>query len=81
MEYFLHLLYAIYYSVTMHLRPGKKVRYLSPSDVNSEPVPSRRGMLEDSPYREIWTTLSVMQLTITAHLGCGDLGMSCGHLL
>jgi hypothetical protein len=56
--YFLHLLYAIYYPVITHIRPGK---FLPPGDVNPGPVlsrrgllgpvPSRRGLLEDSPYR------------------------------
>jgi hypothetical protein len=39
--YFFHLLYAIYYYVTMHLRPGKKVSILPPNDVNPWPIPSR----------------------------------------
>jgi hypothetical protein len=52
--YFLHLLYVIYYSVTTHIRPGKKVSILSSGDVNSGPVPSREGLVEDSPYRVVW---------------------------
>jgi hypothetical protein len=51
--YFLHLLYAIYYSVTAHIRKGKKVSILSPGDVNSGPLPTRRGLLEDSPYHVV----------------------------
>jgi hypothetical protein len=47
------LLYVIYYSVMMHLRQGKKVCILLPSDVNPGPVPSRRGLLEDSPYHAV----------------------------
>jgi hypothetical protein len=39
--YFLPLLYAIYFSVTMHLRQGKKVSILPTGDVNPGPVPSR----------------------------------------
>jgi hypothetical protein len=35
------LLYAIYFSVTTHLRQGKKVSILVPGDVNSGPVTSR----------------------------------------
>jgi hypothetical protein len=27
---------------------------LSPGDVNPGPIPSRRGLLEDSPYHVIW---------------------------
>jgi hypothetical protein len=44
--YFLYLLSIIYFSVTTHLRQGKKVSILLPSDVNSGPVASRRGLLE-----------------------------------
>jgi hypothetical protein len=51
--YFLHLLYATYYSVTTHLRQGKKVSILPPRDVNPEPVPSTRDLLEDSPYHTV----------------------------
>jgi hypothetical protein len=43
--YFLYLCSAIYFSVTMHLRQGKKVSILVPGDVNSGPVASRRGLL------------------------------------
>jgi hypothetical protein len=39
--YFLYLLSAIYFSVTMHLRQGKKVSMLVPGDVDSDPVASR----------------------------------------
>jgi hypothetical protein len=39
--YFLHLFYAIYYSVMMHLQPGKKVSILPLGDVNPGPIPSR----------------------------------------
>jgi hypothetical protein len=39
--YFLYLLSAIYFSVTMHLRQGKKVSILMPGDVNSGPVAAR----------------------------------------
>jgi hypothetical protein len=48
--YFLYLLYAIYYSVTTHLRHAKKVSMLPPGDVNPGHVPSRRDVLENSPY-------------------------------
>jgi hypothetical protein len=40
-------------SITTHLRQGKKVRILPPGDVNPESVPSRQGLLEDSPYRAV----------------------------
>jgi hypothetical protein len=36
--YLLYLLYAIYFSITTHLRQGKKVSILVPGDVNSGPV-------------------------------------------
>jgi hypothetical protein len=38
--YFLHLLYAIYFLVTMNLRLGKKVSTLLPGDVNLRSIPS-----------------------------------------
>jgi hypothetical protein len=44
--YFLYLLSAIYFSVTMHLCQGKKVSILVSGDVDSGPVASRRGLLE-----------------------------------
>jgi hypothetical protein len=40
------LLFAIYFSVTTHLRQGKKVSILVSGDVDSDPVASRRGLLE-----------------------------------
>jgi hypothetical protein len=55
-NYFLHLLYAIYYSVTTHLRQAKKVGFLLSGDVNSELVPSRQDLLEDSPYYVVGAT-------------------------
>jgi hypothetical protein len=54
--YFLYLLYAIYYSITTHLRYVKKVSILPLGDVNPGPIPSRRGLLEDSPYRVVGAT-------------------------
>jgi hypothetical protein len=51
--YFLHLLYVIYYFVMTHLREGKNISFLPPGDVNLIPVPSRRGLLKDSPYRAV----------------------------
>jgi hypothetical protein len=47
--YLLYLLYAIYFSVTMHLRQGKKVSILVSDDVNFGPIASRRGLLEAVP--------------------------------
>jgi hypothetical protein len=40
-------------SVMMHLRQGKKLSILLSDDMNPGPVPSRRGLLEDSPYRAV----------------------------
>jgi hypothetical protein len=45
----LYLLSVIYFSVTMHLRQGKKVSILVPGDVDSGPVASRRCLLEAVP--------------------------------
>jgi hypothetical protein len=53
---------------------------LSPGDVNPGPIPSRRGLLEDSLYHEIWDALSIMLLAMAAYLGHGDLRISCGPL-
>jgi hypothetical protein len=39
--------------VTTHLRQGKKISILPPGDVNPRAVPSRRGLLQDSPYHAI----------------------------
>jgi hypothetical protein len=47
--YFLYLFSTIYFSVTTHLRQGKKVSILVPGDVNYGPVASRRGLLEAIP--------------------------------
>jgi hypothetical protein len=54
--YFLYLLFAFYYSVTMHLRQGKNVSILLPGDVNLKSVPSRQCLLEDSPYDAVGAT-------------------------
>jgi hypothetical protein len=47
--YFLYLFSAIYFSVTTHLRQGKKVSILVLGDVDSVPVTSRQGLLEVVP--------------------------------
>jgi hypothetical protein len=39
------------FSITTHLRQGKKISILPPGDVNPGPIPSRRGLLEDVLYR------------------------------
>jgi hypothetical protein len=54
--YFLHLLSSIYYSVAMHRQKDKKINILLSGDVNPEPIPSRRGLLEDSPYYLVGAT-------------------------
>jgi hypothetical protein len=46
------LLSAIYFSVMMHLRQGKKVSILVPGDVDSDPIASMRGLLEAVPI--VW---------------------------
>jgi hypothetical protein len=51
--YFSHLLYAFYYSIMMHLHKGKNVSIILLGDVNPGPVPSRRGLLEDSLYHVV----------------------------
>jgi hypothetical protein len=47
--YFLYLLSAIYFSVMTHLRQGKKVSIIEPGDVDSDPIASRRGLLQAVP--------------------------------
>jgi hypothetical protein len=44
---------ANYFSVTTHLRQGKKVSILLSDDVNPGPIPSRWGLIKDSPYRVV----------------------------
>jgi hypothetical protein len=39
--YFLHLLSVFYYSVTTHIRKGKKVSILPLGDVSLRPIPSK----------------------------------------
>jgi hypothetical protein len=50
------LLSSIYYSVVMHQQKDKKINILLSGDVNPEPIPSRRGLLEDSPYYLVGAT-------------------------
>jgi hypothetical protein len=73
--YFLHLL-----SVTTHRRQGKKVSILSLGDVNSRPLPSRQGLLENSPYRIVGAAVRHAMSHDRAPRACGDLGMSYGDL-
>jgi hypothetical protein len=46
--YFPHLLF-----IMTHQRQGKKIIILPLGDVDLGPIPSRRGLLEDSPYRAV----------------------------
>jgi hypothetical protein len=73
--YFPHLL-----SVTTHRRQGKKVSFLPPGDVNPRPVPSRRGLFEDSLYRAVGVAVRRATSHDSAPRVCGGLGMSCGDL-
>jgi hypothetical protein len=73
--YFSHLL-----SITTHRRQGKKVSILPPGDVNPRPVPSRRDLLEDSPYRAVGAAVHRVMSHDRAPRACGELGMSCGDL-
>jgi hypothetical protein len=43
------LLSVTYFSVTTHLRQGKKVSILVSGDVDSGPIASRQGLLEAVP--------------------------------
>jgi hypothetical protein len=45
----MYLLYTIYYSVTTHLRQGKKVSILPLSDMNTGPVPQDEAYLSTFP--------------------------------
>jgi hypothetical protein len=73
--YFLYLL-----SVMMHRRQGKMVTILPLDDVNLGPIPSRQGLLEDSPYRAVGAVVHRVMSHDRTPRTCGDLGMSYGHL-
>jgi hypothetical protein len=73
--YFLHLL-----SVMTHRRPGKKVSILPPGVVNPRPIPSRRGLLVDSPYCAVGVAVHRAMSHDLTPTTCGDLGMPCGDL-
>jgi hypothetical protein len=47
--YFLYLLLQFTFSITTHLRQGKKVSIIVQGDVDSDLVASRRGLLEAAP--------------------------------
>jgi hypothetical protein len=73
--YFPHL-----FSIMTHQRQGKKIIILPPGDVDLGPVPSRRGLLEDSPYRAVGAAVRRATSHDRAPRACGDLGVSCGDL-
>jgi hypothetical protein len=73
--YFPHLL-----SVMTHQWEGKKVSILQSGDVNPGPIPSRWGLLQDSPYRVVGAAVHHVTSRDRAPMECGDLGMSCGDL-
>jgi hypothetical protein len=63
----------------MHLRQGKKVSILSPGDVNPGPVPSRWGLLEDSPYHAVGAAVRCAMSHDRVPRASRDLRMSCAH--
>jgi hypothetical protein len=73
--YFPHLL-----SKTTHRRQGKKVSILPLDDVNLGPIPSRWGLLEDSPHRAVGAAVHCVTSHDRASRACRDLGMSRGNL-
>jgi hypothetical protein len=73
--YFSHLL-----SLTTHRWQGKKVRILPSGDVDPGPIPSRWGLLEDSPYHAVGVAVRRATSHDRAPSTCGDLGVSCGDL-
>jgi hypothetical protein len=66
--------------VMMHRRQGKKVSILSSGDVNTRPISSRWGLLEDSPYRAVGVVVHHATSHNRTPRACGDLGMPCGQL-
>jgi hypothetical protein len=48
--------------------------------VNPGPIPSRRGLLEDSPYRAVGAAVRRATCYDRTPRAYRDLGMSCGHL-
>jgi hypothetical protein len=65
-------------SVMTHRRQVKKASILPPGDVNPGPVPSRRGLLKDSPYHAVGAIVHHAMSHNRAPRACGDLGLSCG---
>jgi hypothetical protein len=64
----------------MHRQQGKKVSILLLGDVNPGPVTSRRGLLEDNPYRAVGAVVHRAMSHDSAPRVCGDLGVPCGDL-
>jgi hypothetical protein len=60
-------------SVMTHQRQGKMVSILPPGDVNPGPIPSRRGLLEDSPYRAVGVRVCRAMNHDHTPRACGDL--------
>jgi hypothetical protein len=60
-----------------HLRQGKKVSILSSGDVNPGSIASRRGLLEDNPYRAVGTGVRHVTSHNRVPRASRDLGMSC----
>jgi hypothetical protein len=79
--YFLHLLYAIYFSVTTNRWKGKNVNFVPPGDVNPRPHPLKTRLTWGQWLSCGSSCVSIMQLATTAHPGHGDLGMYCVLLL
>jgi hypothetical protein len=67
-------------SIMTHRWKGKKVSILPSGDVNQGPVPSRWGLLEDSPYRAVGVVVRHAMSHDHAPRACGDLGVSCHDL-
>jgi hypothetical protein len=73
--YFLYFL-----SVMTHRWQSKKVSILPSGDVNPGPVPSRRGLLEDSLYHAVGAVVRHATSHDRTPRACGDLGVFCGAL-
>jgi hypothetical protein len=65
--------------VTTHLRQGKNVSILPPGDVNSGPIASRRGLLEDIPYLVVGAAVRRATSHDRVPGVSRDPGLSCGH--
>jgi hypothetical protein len=63
----------------MHLRHDKKVCILPPGDGNPGPVPSRRGLLEDSLYHAVGAAVHRAMSHDRVPGASRDPMISCGH--